>query len=288
MTRYPSDLSRHSPDAAGAPEGWRARAFEVIFGHDTPAGHNFDLVLIAIILASVLIAVLDSVPALHARYGQAFLIAEWCLTALFTLEYVIRLSIVSRPWRYARSFFGVVDLLAVLPTYLSLLVPGAQSLIVVRVLRVLRVFRILKLAQYLDEARILFNAMQRSWRKIFVFLCGILTIVTVFGATMYVIEGPEHGYTSIPAGMYWAIVTVATVGYGDIAPQTDFGRIVTSLLILIGYGIIAVPTGIYAAELGREIRRGSVGRACVRCGHDELPDEARFCHRCGESLEASR
>ncbi|MCB1554375.1 MAG: ion transporter [Xanthomonadales bacterium] len=287
MSAYLANTSRHSADAAGAPEGWRARLFEIIFGHETTAGRNFDLALIAVIVVSVLIALLDSVPALHVDLGRGFLIAEWGLTALFTVEYLLRLIIVRRPLRYMRSFFGVVDLLAVLPTYLSLFVPGAQSLIVVRVLRVLRVFRILKLAQYLDEARTLFSAMQRSWRKIFVFLSGILTIVTVFGATMYVIEGPEHGFTSIPAGMYWAIVTVATVGYGDIAPQTDFGRAVTSVLILIGYGIIAVPTGIYAAELSREIRRGTSRVTCARCGLDEHTEGARYCHRCGATLNTA-
>lgn len=271
------------PDPRG---GWRARWFTIIFGHDTPAGRRFDLWLIAIILASVAVTVFDTLPGLHARWALAFLAAEWAFTLAFTAEYLVRLAVVDRPARYARSFFGVIDLLAILPTWLSLLLPGSQYLAIVRVLRVLRVFRILKLARYVGEAGMLAGAMRRSARKIGVFLFAMLTIVTVFGAVMYVIEGPEHGFTSIPTAMYWAIVTVATVGFGDIAPGTPLGRLVASALILIGYGVIAVPTGIYTAELATSLRGKRVERPCPRCTLPEHEADALHCRRCGHDLGA--
>lgn len=265
--------------------GWRRRWFEVIFGHETAAGRNFDLLLIVVIMGSVLIAMLDTVAVLHARYGGLFFALEWAFTLLFTAEYLVRLAIVRRPIRYARSFFGVIDLLAVLPTYLSLLLPGAQYLLVVRVLRILRVFRILKLLRYVDETRVLIGAMQRSWRKILVFLLGMLSIVTIFGAVMYLVEGEENGFTSIPVSMYWAIVTVATVGFGDIAPATPLGRFITSILILIGYGIIAVPTGIYTAELASSLRSDRDARRCPGCGLAGHETDARHCRRCATLLD---
>lgn len=264
--------------------GWRYHAFRIIFQHDTRAGWLFDILLIVAILASVLVAMLDSVPVLHVRHGSLLRASEWFFTVLFSVEYVARLLAVDRPWRYARSFYGIVDLLAVLPTWLSLLLPGSQYLLTVRLLRILRVFRILKLTRYVSEARVLMAALSRSSRKIFVFLCAILTIVTVFGALMYVVEGPAHGFRSIPTAIYWAIVTVATVGFGDIAPQTPLGRLLASILILIGYGIIAVPTGIYTAELAQGLLRRRDERRCAQCGLRGHDDDARHCRACGQPM----
>jgi voltage-gated potassium channel len=267
-------------------DGWRLAAFRVIFEHDTRGGWLFDVALIAAILASVLITMLDSVASLHARYGDVFYVLEWVFTVVFTAEYIARLLVVTQPLRYARSFFGIVDLLAVLPTWLSLLFPGSQYLLVVRLLRILRVFRILKLARYVSEAGVLMSAMRRSSRKIFVFLFAIMTVVTVFGALMYVVEGPEHGFDSIPLGIYWAIVTVGTVGFGDIAPATGLGRFLASILILFGYGLIAVPTGIYTAELAQGLLNRRDQRSCEACrlvGHE--PDAAH-CRNCGGALPA--
>ena len=200
------------------------------------------------------------------------------------LEYVLRLSTVRRPWRYATSFFGVIDLLAILPTYLSLLFVGGNYLIVIRVLRLLRAFRVLKLVEYSSEAGVLITSLLRSRRKIFIFICALITIVIIFGALMYVIEGPEHGFASIPTGMYWAVVTMATVGFGDIAPATPLGRLITSILILIGYSIIAVPTGIYTAELANTLRPKRRVVRCKECGLPEHEPDAWHCRRCGQGL----
>jgi voltage-gated potassium channel len=268
------------PERPSTP-GWRQRWFDVVFGHQSGPGHAFDVALIVAIVASVGVAMADSVATLHDRHGRLFYLLEWGFTLLFTAEYLVRLAISRRPLRYARSFFGVVDLLAVLPTYLSLFIPGAQYLLVIRVLRILRVFRVLKLIRYIDESRLLVGAMQRSWRKILVFLVAILLIVTVFGAVMYLVEGAQNGYTSIPMAMYWAIVSVATVGYGDIVPATALGKLIASLLILIGYGIIAVPTGIYTAEIASSLRTERDSRRCQACdlvGHEA---DSRHCRRCG-------
>jgi voltage-gated potassium channel len=271
----------HEPTRAG---GWRARTFEVIFGHETVAGKSFDVVLIVAILASVGVVMLDSVAALQA-YHPLFLGAEWVFTLLFTAEYVLRLVSVRKPSGYALSFFGVVDLLAVLPTYLSLLFPGGQYLIVIRILRVLRVFRVLKLARYVGEARTLGLALRASRYKITVFLFTVLTIVVVVGSMMFLIEGPDHGFTSIPRGVYWAIVTLTTVGYGDIAPETPVGQAMAAVVMIMGYGIIAVPTGIVTVELATQVRKGPTGRTCDFCGARDHAPDARFCRRCGSNLE---
>lgn len=263
--------------------GWRARWFHIIFRHDEGRARQFDLWLIAAIVASVTIVVLDSEAGLHARWGRVFYALEWGFTLLFTAEYVVRLAVVRNPWAYARSFFGVIDLLSILPTYLSLFLPGSQALLVVRVLRILRIFRVLKLLEYTEAGGVLVTALYRARRKILVFLVAVLTLVVIFGAAMYVIEGPANGFTSIPVSMYWAIVTMATVGFGDITPLTPIGRFVTSALILIGYGIIAVPTGIYTAELAaglRERRRA----VCAGCGLPEHEPDAKHCRRCGAGL----
>lgn len=280
----PRGYERRFFPADGAP--WRRRWFHIIFEHDTPAGRAFDIVLIAVICLSVAITLLDSIPALHARWRDAFYAAEWFFTALFTVEYVVRLRVVRSPRRYATSFFGVIDLLAVLPTYLSLLLPGSQYLLVIRVLRILRIFRILKLVRYVDEAGTLVNALRRSRRKIFVFVFAVVSLVIIFGALMYLIEGPAYGFTSIPTAMYWAIVTMATVGFGDISPVTPLGRFVASVLILIGYAIIAVPTGIFTAELTHSLRHHRRRSPCTGCGLIGHESDARHCRRCGSALDA--
>ncbi|MDR2872247.1 MAG: ion transporter, partial [Xanthomonadaceae bacterium] len=259
--------------------------------HDTPPSRNFDLALIILILTSVLVIMLDSVESLHARFQRPLYIVEWIFTLLFTAEYVVRLLVVRRPLRYALSVWGIIDLVSILPTYLSVILPGTQSLLVVRVLRILRLFRILKLTQYMEEGGMLMSALWRSRRKIFVFICGVLTVVVIFAALMYLIEGPAHGFSNIPTSMYWAIVTMATVGYGDIAPQTAAGRVISSVLILIGYSVIAVPTGIYTAELASSLLASRQNpknrhdqRGCPECGQEGHEGDAEFCRKCGSPL----
>ena len=265
-------------------EGWRARWFDIVFHHESKPARNFDLLLIVAILASVIVVILDSEASLQARWSDTFYALEWAFTLLFTAEYVLRLVLVRRPTRYATSFFGVIDLVSILPTYLSLLFAGSQFLLIVRVLRVLRIFRVLKLAEYSSEAGVLLGALTRSRHKILVFLYTILTIVAIFGALMYLVEGADAGFTSIPIGMYWAIVTVSTVGFGDIVPLTPLGRFLASMLVLIGYSIIAVPTGIYTAELARTIRPQRRQVRCVECGLPDHEGDAWHCRKCGRAL----
>ena len=266
-------------------EGMRFRLYRLMFHHESREERNFDLGLIAVIVASVLVVLLDSEPEIKARWHLLLHVAEWMFTLLFAVEYAIRLWVVRRPLRYARSFLGIVDLLAILPTFLSLLFPASASLTVIRILRLLRIFRILKLVKYSDEAGMLTHALLRSRRKILIFVLTLLTIAVVFGALMYVVEGPEHGFDSIPTGMYWAVVTMATVGYGDLSPATATGRLLTSTLIIIGYSIIVVPTGIYTAELARSMRsQGRVRLRCPQCSLGEHDEDAWFCRKCGEAL----
>ncbi|HEX5756190.1 MAG TPA: ion transporter [Arenimonas sp.] len=273
------------PSLRAASEGdRRARWFHIVFDHDPGPARAFDLWLIAAILVSVTVVILDSDPGLQASYGRVFDALEWAFTLLFTGEYLLRLWLLRERWRYARSFFGLIDLASILPTYLSLLVAGSETLLVVRILRILRVFRILKLVQYSEAGGLLLSALYRARQKIVVFLFGVMTIVVIFGAAMYVIEGPENGFTSIPVSMYWAIVTMATVGFGDIAPLTPLGRFVTSILILIGYSIIAVPTGIYTAELANTLRGDRRRLSCPACLLQEHEPDARHCRRCGAAL----
>ena len=263
---------------------WRERTFKVIFGHDSLRGRVFDIALIVAISLSVIVALLDSIGDLHVRYGRLFQLIEWSFTLLFTIEYIVRLMVIKHPLRFARSFYGIIDLLALLPMYLSLLFPGAQYLAVLRVLRILRIFEILHLRQYTRESSVLLDSLYNSWRKILVFLLAMLAIITVFGAIIYLIEGPQNGFTSIPLSMYWALVSVSTVGFGDLAPVTPWGRLVASVLILIGYGIIAVPTGIYTAELATSLRRKKDGRGCESCGTTGHEPNAHFCDQCGAKL----
>ena len=273
--------------------GWRRRWFDIVFRHDTRRSRTFDLWLIVAILVSVLVIMFDSVARIHARHAGLLYVLEWGFTLLFTAEYALRLAVLRHPWRYAVSLWGLVDLASILPTYLSVILPGSQSLLALRILRMLRLFRILKLTHYVEEGGVLMGALWRSRRKIFVFVCAVLTITVIFGALMYVVEGPEHGFASIPTSMYWAVVTMATVGFGDIAPQTTLGRFLTSLLILIGYSIIAVPTGIYTAELASSLREASGDahhldrRGCGQCGLEGHDPAAHFCRHCGTALPSA-
>ncbi|MHC5024388.1 MAG: ion transporter, partial [Planctomycetota bacterium] len=241
---------------------WQNRLHEIIFEADTRGGKAFDVALLIAIILSVIAVCLESVTGIRTEYGSLLRTIEWFLTLAFTAEYVLRLSCVGRPWRYSVSFFGIIDLLAILPTYLSLFVVGTQSLIVIRAIRLLRVFRVFKLVHFLGEARELRAAMRASARKIVVFIGAVLTLMLILGTLMYLIEGEEHGYTSIPQAIYWAIVTMTTVGYGDITPQTVPGKFLASIVMIMGYGILAVPTGIVTVELSAAARRRESPQAC--------------------------
>jgi voltage-gated potassium channel len=255
MTESAASPDGHPPandDRFGKPaKGWRRALFTVIFQADTRAGLLFDLALIAVIVASVLVVILDSVQPIRQHWGHVFGEFEWLFTALFTLEYLARLACVRRPLRYALSFYGVIDLLALLPTFLIVFAPEFAYLIDVRILRLLRVFRIFKLSRYSAEYRALVMAVAASRRKITVFVGFVMLVVLVMGTLMYVVEGPEHGFTSIPVAIYWAISTMATVGFGDLVPKTDLGRAIASVMMLLGWGVLAVPTGIVTAEMAR-------------------------------------
>ena len=264
---------------------WRRRLYTIIFEADTRTGKAFDVALLWAIAFSVLAVLLESVRDIRADYGDILRAAEWTFTILFTLEYGLRLTSAARARRYATSFFGVVDLLSILPTYLSLVIAGTHSLLVIRALRLLRVFRVLKLARYLSEAGMLAGAIRGSARKILVFLGVVLTVQLIVGAAMFLIEGEEAGFTSIPQSIYWAIVTMTTVGYGDIAPITVPGKMLASFVMIVGYAIIAVPTGIVASEMTGQMKTRITTRHCHHCvreGHDE---DARFCKYCGGSLD---
>jgi voltage-gated potassium channel len=274
-------------DELGRPAGgWRLRLYQVIYESDTPAGRLFDKVIVAAILVSVVVVMADSVQAWHGRHRLTFEIVEWFFTLLFTAEYIARLVSVQRPLRYARSFFGIVDLIAVLPTYLALFVPELHALIDVRILRLLRIFRIFRLTEYVAEYQVLGEALRASRRKILVFLSAVLMVALILGTLLYVVEGPEHGFTDIPTAVYWAITTITTVGFGDITPKTDFGRLIASVIMLIGWGTLAVPTGIVTAEMTvrRHIRQPVAQRECVQCGSAGYGPEAKFCQQCGAPL----
>lgn len=264
---------------------WRRRLHEIIFEADTFAGKAFDLVLLWCILLSIGVVLLDSVPWIQTQYRYSLRAAEWFFTLLFTIEYVLRLISVGRPLRYAASFFGIIDLLAILPTYLSLFLPGTQFLMVVRALRFLRIFRILKLAHYLSEGRTLSRAIWATRRKITVFTISVLTLVLIIGAVMHLIEGPENGFDTIPRSMYWAIVTLTTVGYGDIAPKTILGQFFASLVMICGYGILAVPTGIVTVALSQAGSPQPVTtQVCPQCAAEGHDADANFCKYCGAQL----
>jgi len=273
--RYEAPLQRNR---------WRMKLHEVIFEADTPAGKAFDVLLILSILASVVVVMLDSMGTVRQQYGRLLYQIEWIFTLLFSAEYALRLLCVGRPGKYATSFYGVVDLLAIVPTYLSLVLPGSQYLLVIRLLRILRIFRILKLVPYLGEARLLMQALRASIRKITVFLYTVLTLVVIFGSLMYVIENEASGFTSIPRSIYWAIVTLTTVGYGDISPQTALGQTLASMVMILGYSIIAVPTGIVTVEMSHAFGHKVSTQVCHECSAEGHDADARHCKFCGAIL----
>lgn len=264
--------------------GWRKTFFEVIFESDTPAGKAFDVALIWAIVISVAAVLLESVESVRADFGISLYIIEWFFTLLFTVEYIFRLTCVGRPLRYARSFFGIVDLMAIVPTYLSILIPGSQYLLVIRILRLLRVFRIFKLTGYISEGNVIMTALLASRKKISVFLLAVFSLMVIIGTLMYVIEGPENGFVNIPTSIYWAIVTMTTVGYGDLSPQTPLGQMLAALVMIIGYGIIAVPTGIVTVEFSHAANRRVEQTSCPECGAGGHDLDAAHCKHCGTKL----
>lgn len=265
----------------------REKLYTIIFGTDTPTGKTFDVVLLAMILLSVMAVLLESVKTIQDRYHDFFANLEWVFTVIFTIEYFLRIYTHPKPIKYITSFMGIIDLLAILPTYLGLLFDQATFLLTVRAFRLLRMFRILKLSRYIIEGNQLIKAMRSSLYKITIFFGVVLTMVLLMGTLMYMIEGENSGFTSIPQSIYWAIVTITTVGYGDIAPVTVLGKMIASVMMLIGYSIIAVPTGIISVEIGKSALRGSrkgEHKRCQCCGHVVVDDRAQFCSRCGEKL----
>jgi voltage-gated potassium channel len=266
------------------PAGWRRTLYEIIFEADTPAGLLFDQALLVAIVASVVVVMLDSVASISSRYHGVLATLEWFFTVLFTIEYIARLLCVERPRRYARSFFGIVDLVAVLPTYLAVFAPELHALIDVRLLRLLRIFRILKLASYFSEYQLLLAALRDSSRKIAVFLTAVAMIVVTLGTVMYVVEGPANGFANIPVSIYWAITTMTTVGFGDLVPHTGLGRFIASLMMLMGWSVLAVPTGIVTAEMTSRRLRPVTTHVCASCGASDHTTDAAFCRACGARI----
>lgn len=256
----------------------------IIFGTDTPAGKAFDLFLIYGILISVVAVMLDSVVSIRQHYGDYLTVLEWVFTILFTIEYLVRIYISPSRLRYVFSYYGAVDLLSILPSYLGLLFVGANYLMIIRMLRILRIFRILKLVRYLSEANLLVRSLMGARRKILLFFFTVLVLSTVFGSLMFVVEGPENGFTSIPKSIYWTIVTITTVGYGDITPHTVLGQLIAALAMLTGYSIIAIPTGILTAELATEMQKDRATKRCGGCGKGGHDNDARHCKYCGQLL----
>ncbi|TDV67942.1 ion transporter [Pseudomonas sp. LP_7_YM] len=263
---------------------WREQLRIIIFQSDTKPGRRFDKILLVIILCSLLVAIIDSIEPVHRQYADLFAWIEWGLTFIFAVEYILRLYCSPKPLKYAFSFYGLIDLLAIVPGILAIYYSDAQYLLIVRVVRMLRIFRVLKLSPYLKQANYLLAALQGSKQKIIVFLVTVSTLVTVFGTLMYVVEGPQHGFTSIPKGIYWAVVTLTTVGFGDIVPKTPLGQILSSLVMITGYSIIAVPTGIFTAELANAMRGDQLQHDCPICAKNSHEHSAAFCSRCGNAL----
>ena len=265
---------------------WKSRIHEIIYGTHTPAGRWFDIILLIVIIYSIIIVMLESVKGYDTKYHGFFNISEWVVTILFSIEYILRIISVKKPKKYILSFYGIIDLLSTIPKYLSLLFVGSQYFTALRALRLLRVFRILKLVRFLGESNNLIRAINASKTKIFVFIFFILIISIILGTFMYLIEGPEHGFNSIPHSIYWTIVTLTTVGYGDISPETPFGQFIAVIIMIIGYGIIAVPTGIVSAEYAASTKtKLDKGRSCVGCGSDILSEDADYCRKCGHKLK---
>lgn len=263
---------------------FKSKIYKIIFEAETKAGKLFDVALLVLIILSILIIFLDSVPHLNKKYGDLFLILEWVFTIIFTIEYVMRIWIVEKPFKYVTSFFGLIDFLAVLPTYLSLFFVSTHGMVVLRAIRLLRMFRIFKLTRYINASNAIILALKRSRAKISVFLTAVLMIVIIIGTIMYLIEGGQNGYTSIPRAIYWAIVTLTTVGYGDISPQTDLGQFVASIVMILGYAIIAVPTGIVTAEFAKRPSEKASTRVCHNCLKEGHESDSTYCKFCGEKL----
>jgi voltage-gated potassium channel len=263
---------------------WRDTLYRIIFEADTPLGKAFDIVLVISIILSVLVVMLDSVASIHGKWGGALLYLEWLFTIIFTLEYIARIISVSKATGYIFSFMGIVDLLSTLPSYIGLFMSAPTYTMSLRLLRLLRIFRVLKLAYFLEESAVMAHALAASRRKLLVFLLAILLLVVILGTLMFAVEGPENGYTSIPESIYWAIVTLTTVGYGDIAPRTPMGQAIASLVMILGYAIIAVPTGIVTVELARSKAKQNIVISCPRCMLEGHAQDARYCRRCGERL----
>lgn len=263
---------------------WRIRLHEIIFEADTPAGKAFDVILLLVILLSIIAVLLDSVGILNRRYHTLFITIEWVFTILFTIEYIARIYTSGKPWKYIFSFYGLIDFLAILPAYLSLALVGTQSLMVIRTLRMLRIFRILKLGRMITASNMLLVSLKNSRHKIYVFLGGVMILVIILGSIMYLVEGPANGFDSIPRSIYWAIVTLTTVGYGDIAPQTVPGQILASIVMILGYAIIAVPTGIITSEMARSRHERTNTQVCHHCQSRDHEDDATFCRHCGTKL----
>ncbi len=264
---------------------WRTTLHEVIYEADTPMGKLFDVLLLIFIVLSVFLVALESVPSIDEVYKDCFHWAEWVITILFSIEYLLRIIAVRNPFRYIFSFYGIIDLLSTLPKYIAIIFTGTQSLIALRALRLLRVFRILKLTRYIGESNSLMRALRASKAKILVFMFGVLILCVIFGTIMYLVESDESGFTSIPRSIYWCIVTLTTVGYGDIAPVTNLGQFIAALIMIMGYGIIAVPTGIVTAEFSSSRKTtDSNTQVCPRCLEDNHKDQANFCHQCGSLL----
>ncbi len=264
---------------------WRTNLYTIIFEADTPAGKAFDVILLWSILLSVLVVMLESIASLNFEYGELLTSLEWFFTILFSIEYIFRLMCVRKPLRYAFSFYGVIDFLAIVPTYLSLFFVGYQYLLVIRIIRLLRIFRIFKLTHLIKQANILKEALHASRGKIIVFLSAVLSLVVIIGSVMYVVEGPENGFINIPTSIYWAIVTLTTVGYGDISPSTPIGQFLASIVMIIGYAIIAVPTGIVTVEIAEAARKGKVStQVCPNCLAEGHEKDALHCKYCGAKL----
>lgn len=265
-------------------QGWRRKLYTIIFEADTPTGKLFDVVLIGSIILSVIAVMLDSVSTIRQDYGKQLYFIEWFFTILFTIEYIMRIICVDNKRGYIFSFFGIVDLLAIIPTYIGVFLPASRYLLVIRSLRILRIFRVLKLVQYVSEANFLREALKASRRKIFVFLFAVMMLVIIAGSLLYVVEGGENGFTSIPRSIYWAIVTLTTVGFGDIAPQTALGQAIASVIMILGYGIIAVPTGIVSYEMSNSLKSQVISPECPNCKKKNHEIDARFCNQCGAKL----
>ena len=264
---------------------WRNRLHDIIYENNTPAGKAFDVALLLLIIASIVVVMLDSIERFDREYAALFHMLEWTFTILFTLEYILRLISIKKPWQYVFSFLGLIDLLAIIPSYLSIFFAGYQSLLVLRALRLLRIFRIFKLTHFLTEADFLKAAVGASLKKISVFMLVVFNLVIILGSVMYLVEKGDNGFESIPDSIYWAIVTITTVGYGDISPVTSAGKLIASVIMLIGYGIIAVPTGIITTEMTLAARRRQYGHeTCPGCGREGHDHDARFCKYCGTVL----